>query len=429
MQSSQTSPASPQTSQFTAVVTTGIYCREGCNGRPLARNTRPYAFAAAAEADGFRPCLRCRPDREPDAAWVDAPELVCRALRLIVDGALDDATEDDLADATRRERPPSAAVVRRTHRRDPERGRPCSARAHFARRLLDDTDLPMTKIATAAGFQSVRHMNRVVKQVFRFTPGELRARRRDPSRLVADGGLELRLPYRRPSPGTRCSGSSRPGDPGCRARRPRHAASTGARSASTVRRASSKWERAPTGRHCCCARTSTTVRGLVHLVSQVRRMFDLDADPEVIDRHLARDPRLRPLVRAHRGLRVPGAIDGVEIGVRAILGQQVSVAHATRLAGRLVAAYGTPVAGLDALGLTHLFPEPATLADAPIAELGMPAARGRDPGLRGVDRAARRVAGPGRAGRRAVPAPRSGCLDGAVRRDAGRGRTGRVPVR
>ena len=86
-----------QTSQFTAVVTTGIYCREGCGGRPLARNTRPYAFAAAAEADGFRPCLRCRPDREPDAAWVDAPELVCRALRLIVDGALDDATEDDLA--------------------------------------------------------------------------------------------------------------------------------------------------------------------------------------------------------------------------------------------------------------------------------------------------------------------------------------------
>ena len=84
-------------SQFTAVVTTGIYCREGCGGRPLRRNTRPYTFAAAAEADGFRPCLQCRPDREPEPGWVDAPELVCRALRLIADGALDSETEDEFA--------------------------------------------------------------------------------------------------------------------------------------------------------------------------------------------------------------------------------------------------------------------------------------------------------------------------------------------
>jgi AraC family transcriptional regulator of adaptative response / DNA-3-methyladenine glycosylase II len=113
----------------------------------------------------------------------------------------------------------------------------------------------------------------------------------------------------------------------------------------------------------------------VHLVSQVRRMFDLDAEPELIDAHLARDAFLRPLVRANRGLRVPGTIDPVELGVRAILGQQVSVGHATRLAGRVVAAYGTPVAGLEALGLTHLFPEPATLAAAPVAEIGMPGSR------------------------------------------------------
>ena len=184
-------------SQFTAVVTTGIYCREGCKARPLRRNTRPYMFAAAAEADGFRPCLRCRPDREPDLEWVDAPELVCRALRLIVDGALDGATEDDLALRLG----VSARHLRRLFA-DHIGATPSevarSRRAHFARRLLDDTDLTMTKIAAAAGFQSVRHMNRVVKQVFRFTPRELRARRRDPSRLVADGGLELRLPYRPP---------------------------------------------------------------------------------------------------------------------------------------------------------------------------------------------------------------------------------------
>src|SRR5690348_8400561 len=130
--------------EFTAVVTTGIYCRPGCGGRPLDRNTRPYSFAAAAEADGFRPCLRCRPDREPEPGWIDAPELVCRAMRAIVDGALDDATEDQLAERL--------GVSGRHLRRlfDQHVGAtPAevarSRRAHFARRLLDDTDLTIAK--------------------------------------------------------------------------------------------------------------------------------------------------------------------------------------------------------------------------------------------------------------------------------------------
>jgi 3-methyladenine DNA glycosylase/8-oxoguanine DNA glycosylase len=117
--------------------------------------------------------------------------------------------------------------------------------------------------------------------------------------------------------------------------------------------------------------------GLVHVVQQVRRQFDLDADPATIDAHLARDPQLRPLVRRHRGLRVPGAHDPVELGVRAILGQQVTVAGATRLAGRLVDMYGTPVPGLDALGLTHTFPSAALLGDAPLEQIGLTAARAR----------------------------------------------------
>ena len=208
-------------SQFTAVVTTGIYCREGCGGRPLRRNTRPYTFAAAAEADGFRPCLQCRPDREPEPGWVDAPELVCRALRLIADGALDSDTEDEFATRLG----VSARHLRRLFAQHigatpSEVAR--SRRAHFARRLLDDTDLPMTRIATAAGFQSVRHMNRVVKQVFSFTPQALRARRRDPRRLVADGGLELRLPYRPPLAWNAILQFLAPRrDPGRRACRPR----------------------------------------------------------------------------------------------------------------------------------------------------------------------------------------------------------------
>src|ERR1700710_2153284 len=126
---------------FTGVVTTGIYCRPGCSGNPLARNTRPYTSAAAAEAAGFRPCLRCRPDREPTPGWVEAPELVCRALRGIADGALDDATEDALATRLG----VSARHLRRlfdVHVGATPAEVARSRRAHFARRLLDDTDLP-----------------------------------------------------------------------------------------------------------------------------------------------------------------------------------------------------------------------------------------------------------------------------------------------
>jgi AraC family transcriptional regulator, regulatory protein of adaptative response / DNA-3-methyladenine glycosylase II len=360
--------------QFTAVVTTGIYCREGCGGRPHRRNTRPYRFAAAAEADGFRPCLQCRPDREPEPGWVDAPELVCRALRLIADGALDGDTEDGLAGRLG----VSARHLRRLFGHHvgvtpSEVAR--SRRAHFARRLLDDTDLPMSSITRAAGFQSVRHMNRVVKEVFRFTPQELRAKRRDPRRLVADGGLELRLPYHGPLAWDALLAFLAPrAIPGVE----------------HVDCADGTYQRTMTlGGEAAViqvgneeARDALRLRahvsdceGLVHLVTQVRRLFDLDADPDVVDTHLARDPLLRPLVRRHRGLRVPGAVDPLEIGVRAILGQQVSVRHATALSGRLVARYGAPLPGVDALGLTHLFPTAQTLADAALDDIGIPRAR------------------------------------------------------
>src|SRR6476619_2650835 len=182
---------------FTGVVTTGIYCRPGWPATPLRRNMLPFEHAAAAEAAGFRPCLRCRPDRVTEPGWIAAPELVCRAMRCIADGALDGATEDDLATrlgvSARHLRRLFAEHVGATPS-DVARAR----RAHFARRLLDDTDLPSVQLAPAAGFNSVRQMNRVMSDVFRFTPTELRARRREPDRLVVDGGLELRVPYRAP---------------------------------------------------------------------------------------------------------------------------------------------------------------------------------------------------------------------------------------
>jgi len=173
--------------EFTAVVTTGIYCRAGCPATPLRRNMRPFSYAAAAEAAGFRPCLRCRPDREPEPAWVDAPELVCRALRSIADGALDESNEDTLAASVG----VSARHLRRlfeTHVGATPADVARSRRAHFARRLLDETDLSIARISDAAGFNSVRQMNRVMKDVFHFTPQELRTKRRIPDRCVADGG-------------------------------------------------------------------------------------------------------------------------------------------------------------------------------------------------------------------------------------------------
>jgi AraC family transcriptional regulator of adaptative response / DNA-3-methyladenine glycosylase II len=398
---------------FTAVVTTGIYCRAGCPATPLRRHTRPYAYAAAAEAAGFRPCLRCRPDREPEPSWVDAPELVCRAMRAIVDGALDGATEDVLAArlgvSARHLRRLFAAHIGAT---PAEVAR--SRRAHFARRLLDETDLTIAAVAAAAGFRSSRHMHRVMKEVFRFTPGELRARRRRPDRCVADGGLELRLRYRAPLAWDALLAFLAP--------RAIPGVESVDREAGTYRRTIEQaghpgvvevWHE-PQHRALRLRVHLPDYDDLVHLVAGVRRLFDLDADPAEIDAVLARDPRLRPLVRAQPGVRVPGALDPFEVGVRAVLGQQVSVATGTRLAGRFVAAHGRAVPGLAPLGLTHVFPRPedvATRGLAALAAVGLPRARaaaveafaravthgdlprGRDAGLDATVRALRRLPG------------------------------------
>jgi AraC family transcriptional regulator of adaptative response / DNA-3-methyladenine glycosylase II len=360
---------------FTAVVTTGIYCRaKGCPGMPLRRNMRPFANSAAAEAAGFRPCLRCRPDRVPDTGWIDSPELVCRAMRAISAGALDDATEDELAEQLG----VSARHLRRLfveHIGATPSAVARSKRAHFARRLLDDTDLSMTAISAASGFNSVRQMNRVMKEVFQFTPKELRARRRVPDRLVTDGGLELRVPYCPPLAWNAVLGFLAPrAIPGVEA----------VDLDAGIYRRTVRLQGAPGVIEVWDEPDDAALRlrahlpdygGLVHLVGGVRRLFDLDADPVVIDAALARDRRLRPLVRARRGLRVPGAHDPFELGVRAILGQQVSVAGATTLAGRLVEAHGRRVPGVAALGLTHLFPTPRTLARASLDDVGLTSAR------------------------------------------------------
>ncbi len=182
---------------YSAVVTTGIYCRPGCRAKPLAENVRTFEHAASAEAAGFRACLRCRPYRVASPVAAGAPELVCRAVQLIIDGALDGGTETSLG---------ARLAVSPRHLRRIFTGQlgvtpgqlARSRRAHFARRLLDDTDLTVADVAFASGFASIRQFNREMREVFRASPSELRGRRRRADRLAADGGLTMRLPFEPP---------------------------------------------------------------------------------------------------------------------------------------------------------------------------------------------------------------------------------------
>jgi AraC family transcriptional regulator of adaptative response / DNA-3-methyladenine glycosylase II len=356
---------------FSAVVTTGIYCRPGCPARPNAENVRPYELAAAAEAAGFRACLRCRPYRAPQPTVWEGHELVCRAVRLVIDGYLDGRTEADLGARIG----VSARHLRRLFQAEvgvtpDELAR--SRRAHFARRLLDDTDLTVTDIAFASGFGSLRQLNRACRDIFRAAPSELRARRRVADRLVADGGLLLRLPFTgaldwdsmldylaaRAIPGVEhVQGDTYrrtivlDGDPGVLELSP------GGSDHLLLRAHLPHWE------------------GLIHVVDRARRIAALDADPaEAVD-HLSADPLLAPLVTTRPGLRVPGTWDPFETGIRAIVGQQVTVTGATTLAGRIVARHGTPVPGLQQLGLTHTFPAAEALARADLTGLGLTGAR------------------------------------------------------
>jgi AraC family transcriptional regulator, regulatory protein of adaptative response / DNA-3-methyladenine glycosylase II len=356
---------------YSAVVTTGIYCRPDCSARPDRANVRPFDLPAAAEAAGFRACLKCRPYRSSELATIAGSDLVCRAVRLIVGGAMDDGTEADLAARIG----VSARHLRRIFVAElgvtPD-GLARSRRAHFARRLLDDTDLSVTEIAFAAGFGSVRQFNRVCREIFRAAPLELRARRRRSDRLVADGGLVLRVPFDGPHdwpalmrylaeraiPGVEVvdDGTYRrtieiDGHPGVLE------LSAGGDDHLLLRAHLPRWE------------------GLIHVVDRVRRLAGLDTEVAAPARLLADDPVAGRLLATAPGIRPPGAWDGFEVGVRAILGQQVSVRGATTLAGRLVEAFGQPVPGIAALGLSHVFPSATTLAGRDVAAIGLPTRR------------------------------------------------------
>ncbi|WP_326600509.1 AlkA N-terminal domain-containing protein [Streptomyces sp. NBC_01803] len=371
---------------FTAVLTTGIYCRPSCPAiTPKRRNIRFLPSAAAAQAAGFRACRRCRPDAVPGSAeWNVRADAVGRAMRMIADGVVD---REGVAGLARR-LGYSARQVRRQLTAELGAGPVALARAqrtHTARLLLQTTDLPITEVAFASGFSSVRQFNDTVRTGYDLTPTELRAtasarRGRGPAAVPA-AGVPLRLAYRGPYAAREVFDflqrraiagiEEMLGEPGARTYRRSLALPHGTGVAEVTESADARG-----ARWLDCRLLLTDPRDLTTAVQRTRRLFDLDADPYAVAERLGADPFLGPLVAARPGMRSPGAADPEELAVRAVLGQQVTVAAARALAGKLVTAYGKPLPAPDG-GLTHVFPEPTALAEAPLTELGMPESRRR----------------------------------------------------
>lgn len=360
---------------FTAVLTTGVYCRPVCPARcPARKNVRFYACAAAAETDGFRPCLRCRPETAPgSAAWLGTSATVNRALRLIEDGVLDREGVDGLADRL--------GVTDRWLRQlfDEQLGASPLAvartrRIHFARRLLDETTLPIEDVAAASGFGSARRLRDAIQATFHRSPAELRGRRgrMRVDAIEATGGATLRLVARPPfdaAPLLRfLAARAIPGVENVDGDRYR-------RSAVLDGEAGVVEVTPVAGQPALDVRWSgSTSRGLLELATRVARVFDLRADVTAIGAELTRDPELARRWPTH-GLRVPGAWDPFEIAVRVLLGQQVSVAAARTLAARIAERHGRPLDTSPATTIVRMFPDATKLADANLDGLGITGAR------------------------------------------------------
>jgi AraC family transcriptional regulator of adaptative response / DNA-3-methyladenine glycosylase II len=357
---------------FSGVRTTGIYCRPICPARtPKLENMLFFPTAAAAQDAGFRPCLRCRPETAPElAAWHGTSNTVSRALALIEAGALDEGNIECLADRLGI----GERQLRRlfqTHLGASPVAVAQTRRVLLALQLVHETDLPMTDVALAAGFTSIRRFNEVFQRLFRRPPGALRrAGKRAPAALSA-GKVTVLLRYRMPYDwhGILAFLHAR--------------AITGVEVISGHRYARTI---EIDGRHglvmvepAAGHALKATIRfpglaALPRIIARLRRVFDLAADPQSIGAHLAEDGLLAPLVAVRPGLRVPGAWDGFELAVRAVLGQQVTVKAAVRLATELVDKYGDPLSVPNATiaGLTHVFPSPERLASADLTRLKMP---------------------------------------------------------
>ncbi|MEU6735924.1 AlkA N-terminal domain-containing protein [Streptomyces physcomitrii] len=356
---------------FTAVLTTGIYCRPSCPVvPPKPENMRFHPSAAACQQAGFRACKRCRPDTSPGSPeWNQRADLVARAMRLIADGVVDREGVPGLADRLGY----SARQVERQLRAELGAGPLAlarSQRAQTARLLIETTTLPMAEVAFAAGFASIRTFNDTVREVFALSPSALRARA--PRSAATPGVISLRLPFRAPlTPDNLFGHLAATAVPGVEEW---HAGAY--RRTLRLPYGHGLAALSPAPDHIACRLTLTDQRDLTVAISRCRRLLDLDADPVAVDGQLRADPVLAPLVDKAPGRRVPRTVDEAEFAVRAVLGQQVSTAAARTHAARLVTAYGEPVEDTEG-GLSHLFPDPEALAALDPEALALPRSRRR----------------------------------------------------
>jgi AraC family transcriptional regulator of adaptative response / DNA-3-methyladenine glycosylase II len=357
---------------YVGVRTTGIYCRPICPANtPKSENVTFFPTAAAAGEAGYRPCLRCRPECAPGTpAWGGTSTTVRRGLRLIASGALDDSNVEELA--TR------LGVTSRHLRRLFTRHLGASPlavahtqRLHFAKQLIDQTRLPMQDIAVAAGYGSIRRFNDSFARTYGRSPRELRRTRDADDPSNPDTALSVKLPVRMPFDWTSLLGFfSARAVPGVEAidgdRYLRTVTIDGEPGVIELRSDESA---------VLLAMHGVGTQGIFSVVQHCREVFDLDAPAREITDALSGDALLGRLLARNPGIRVPGAWDGFELAVRAILGQQISVKAATTIAGRIARTYGEPVTINGFSGLSHLFPVPERLARARFNNTGVTRSR------------------------------------------------------
>ncbi len=358
---------------YTGVRTTGIYCRPSCPAvTPRRANVTFYPTAAAAQGAGFRACRRCRPDLTPGSPeWDIHADVAGRAMRMIADGVVEREGVPGLAARTGYTTRHLNRVLTQQLGAGPL-ALARAQRAHTARILIETTDLGFADVAFAAGFSSVRQFNETVREVYAASPSVLRAGRRRRGVATATGGsITVSLAVRQPF------------DPGplLAFLRPRVATGLETCDESSYSRVlrlphgHGRVRLVPSADRVECELNLDDLRDLSAAVERCRRLFDLDADPVVIDEHLSTDEILRPRVRRHPGMRVPGHVDGFEAAVRAVVGQQISVSGARTILSRVVATYGERVG--DEGALTYAFPSPDVVAAADPESLPMVRARGR----------------------------------------------------
>lgn len=358
---------------FTAATSTGLYCRNVCPV-PFAKpkNIILFACAAAAEAAGFRPCKRCQPQAAPGTpAWLGSSAVVSRAFRLILEGALNEGSVDELAERLG----VGSRHLRRLfvqHLGVPPIKIAMTQRIHLARTLLDESLLPVTKIAHYAGFKSIREFNHAIHSSTGLSPSELRLLSSGPPSISRQAGLELRLPYRPPFDWDHLIAFlGRRATPGVElVRKDSYSRTIESGGASGILRVTPD----KTASKLLVHLGLPNYEGLARIVERVRRIFDLGADPIQIANHLSRDPRLKGLVELRPGLRSPGVWDGFEAAVLAILGQHLTTKRGSNSIVRLVREFGIPFDS-SIKGLDFLFPRPEDLAEANLAKVKISAPR------------------------------------------------------